>query len=108
MFISHYGCASKEIISYFSMLLFIFLIYVEWGGREGKKGRVGKGEKEREGMRKEGGRKRERNGEKKNLALFSCTTYFLTPKYPPAQTCVPTSLLDISTFILNSTCSQDI
>ena len=63
MFIPHYGCASKEIILYFSLLLFIFLIYVEWGRRkerreglekkrergheERKKGRVGKKERER-------------------------------------------------------------
>ena len=64
--------------------------------------------REREDMRRDGGIKRERNREKKNFALFSCTTYFLTPKYPPAQTCVPTPIPDISTFILNSTCSQDI
>ena len=54
---------------------------------------------EMSGMRRDGGIKRERNREKKNFALFSCTTYFLTPKYPPAQTCIPTSLPNISTFI---------
>ena len=107
MFIPHYGCASKEIILYFSLLLFIFLIYVEWGRRKERREGLEK-KREREDMRRDGGIKRERNREKKNFALFSCTTYFLTPKYPPAQTCVPTPIPDISTFILNSTCSQDI
>lgn len=65
-------------------------------GRERrKKGRVGKRMRELE----EGGKEKERNGEKKDFALFSCTTHFLTPKYPPAQTCIPTSLPNISTFI---------
>ena len=58
MFIPHYGCASKEIISYFSLLLFIFLIYVEWEGREERREGLEKERKERESMRKEGGRKR--------------------------------------------------
>lgn len=58
-------------------------------GRERRKtGRVGKRERTRE--HEEGGREKGRNGEKNNFALFSCTTHFLTPKYPPAQTCVPT------------------
>lgn len=58
MFIPHYGCASKKIISYFSLLLFIFLIYVEWGGREERREGLEK-EKEQESMRREGGRKEE-------------------------------------------------
>ena len=59
-------------------------------GRERrKKGRVGKRE-ERTREHEEGGREKESNGEKNTFALFSCTTHFLTPKYPPAQTCVPT------------------
>ena len=69
-------------------------------GEGEKKERKGWEKREREGMRREGGRKRERNGEKNNFALFSCTAYFLTPKYPPAQTWVPTALPDLSTFIL--------
>lgn len=87
MFIPHYGCAS-EIISCFSLLLFIFLTYVEWGGR--KERRKGWKKRERENMRSGGDKEREKWGRKKNFSLFSCTTYFLTPKYPPAQTCVPT------------------
>ena len=52
-------------------------------GRERRKtGRVGKRERTRE--HEEGGREKGRNGEKNNFALFSCTTHFLTPKYPPA------------------------
>ena len=69
MFIPHYGCASKEIISYFSLLLFIFLIYVEWGGREERKEGLGK---ERKRGHEEGGREKEREkwGEKQFCSVF--------------------------------------
>lgn len=69
MFISHYGCASKEIISYFSLLLFIFLIYVEWGWIEERKEGL---EKERKRGHEEGGREEEREkwGEKEFCSVF--------------------------------------
>lgn len=76
------------------------------GEKEKKEGLEKEKKKESAWGRREGEREREMG--RKRILLFSCTTYFLTPKYPPAQTCVPKSLLDISTFILNSTCSQDI
>lgn len=66
MFIPHYGCASKEIISYFSLLLFIFLFYVERGGREERREGL---ETERESLRREGRRKREM-GKKRILLCF--------------------------------------
>ena len=88
MFIPHYGCAYKKIISYFSLLLFIFLIYVEWEGREERREGLEKERKERESMRKEGGRKRVMG--RKIILLCFHVPPTLTPKYPPAQTCVPT------------------
>ena len=76
MFIPHYGCAYKKIISYFSLLLFIFLIYVEWGGRKERREGL---EKERKKKRAWGGREGEREkwGEKEFCCFHVPPTFWL-------------------------------
>lgn len=52
------------------LLLFIFLTYVEWGGRKRKKGRVGKREREREHEERWRDKEREKWEKKKNFLCF--------------------------------------